>query len=73
MHVNVKLGMLRLLILDVSLALMDIISQRTQINLDAARIIQNGTKLMDCVMPSRWLTLIGSIRLKVFSVNQDST
>ena len=73
MRVSVKLGMLRVLILDVALALMDIISQRTLINLGVARIIQNGTKLMVSVMPSQWLILIELMQVEMFNVKQDST
>ena len=73
MRVSVKLGMLRVLILDVTLALMDIIAQRTLINMGVARIIQNGTKLMVSVMPSQWLILIGLMQVEMFNVKQDST
>ena len=61
------------IILDVTLALMDIISQKMVLNLDVAKIIHNGATLMVSAMPSQWLILIGLINLEVFCVKQDST
>ena len=73
MRVSVKLGMLRVLILDVTLALMDIISQKMVLNLDVAKIIHNGATLMVSVMPSHWLIRIGLMQVEIFYVKQDST